>query len=74
MSKQFCPKHPNQALIQLFTSWACDVCDGKAELKATPVYPNSSERHQVRRVVQGRPTTPGGRTGDRRSPPGRFKA
>lgn len=24
-----CPKHPNEKMVQLFSSWACDACDGK---------------------------------------------
>lgn len=30
---KYCPKHPKQKLIQLFSSYACDVCDGKGEGK-----------------------------------------
>lgn len=29
-----CQKHPNQKMIQLFTSWACDLCDPRTGQKS----------------------------------------
>jgi hypothetical protein len=30
---RYCQKHPDQKMVELFTSWACDTCDGKIQLK-----------------------------------------
>lgn len=27
--KRFCPEHPDEPMVLLFNSWACDICDGK---------------------------------------------
>lgn len=34
-----CPKHPNEKMIQLFSSWACDVCDGKKASTTNGIWP-----------------------------------
>lgn len=33
----YCPKHPNEKMIQLFSSYACDICDGKKEVKKSVI-------------------------------------
>lgn len=47
-----CPRHPDQKMVELFSSWACDVCDGKSKTPA-PVIATDAEPGRLTLAMPG---------------------